>query len=120
MTAASSDRGEKEKTPETDSTTNGALVKRRSELQRSLHLSLPGSVVLPECRPEGPPPAEHKAVKRFNSIRAAERRAGRAAARRGFIEFNASAGFALWKSPARITLPQRFNARAIRFRPRPP
>jgi len=30
---------EKEKTRESDSTTNGALVKRRFELQRSLHLS---------------------------------------------------------------------------------
>lgn len=77
------------------------------------YIYLPGSVVLPECRPEGPPPAEHKAVKRFNSIRAAERRVG---SNGGFIEFNASAGSALWKSPARITLPQHFNApRVIRF-----
>lgn len=44
------------------------------------YIYLPGSVVLPECRPEGPPPAEHKAVKRFNSIRAAERRVGSTAA----------------------------------------
>lgn len=66
-------------------------------------------MVLPEyrARPEGPPPAEHKAVKRFNSIRAAERRVG---SNGGFIEFNASAASALWKSPARITLPQHFNA----------
>lgn len=71
------------------------------------YIYLPGSVVLPECRPEGPPPAEHKAVKRFNSIRAAERRVG---SNGGFIEFNASVGSALWKSPARITLPQHFNA----------
>lgn len=79
------------------------------------YIYLPGSAVLPEYRPEGPPPAEHKAVKRFNSIRAAVRGAGSTG---GFIEFNASTGSALWKSPARITLPQRFNAlRAIRFSP---
>lgn len=74
------------------------------------YIYLPGSVVLPECRPEGPPPAEHKAVKRFNSIRAAERRVGSSG---GFIEFNASVGSALWKSPARITLPQHFNALCV-------
>lgn len=51
------------------------------------------------------PTAEHKAVKRFNSIRAAERAgcAGvgwrRQRRRAGFIEFNASAVSALWKSP---------------------
>lgn len=44
------------------------------------------------------PTAEHKAVKRFNSIRAAERGLG---SQGGFIEFNASAAFALWKSPRR-------------------
>lgn len=44
------------------------------------YIYLPGSAVLPECRPEGPPPVEHKAVKRFNSIRAAERGAGSTAA----------------------------------------
>lgn len=74
------------------------------------YIYLPGSVVLPEYRPEGPPPVEHKAVKRFNSIRAAERRVG---SNGGFIEFNASAGSALWKSPARITLPQHFNAPGV-------
>jgi len=44
------------------------------------YIYLPGSAVLPEYRPEGPPPVEHKAVKRFNSIRAAERGAGSTAA----------------------------------------
>lgn len=81
------------------------------------YIYLPGSVVLPECRPEGPPPAEHKAVKRFNSIRAAERRVG---SNGGFIEFNASVGSALWKSPARITLPQHFNAPRALFAFTPP
>lgn len=44
------------------------------------YIYFPGSVVLPECRLEGPSPVEHKSVKRFNSIRAAERRVGSTAA----------------------------------------
>ena len=35
------------------------------------YIYLPRFVVLPKCRPEGPSPSKHKAVKRFNSIRTA-------------------------------------------------
>lgn len=40
------------------------------------YIYLPGFVVLPKCRPEGPPPSKHKAVKRFNSIGTAQREEG--------------------------------------------
>lgn len=56
---------------ETDSATNGVLVKRWSEVQPSLHLS--PWVCGPPQMSEGPPPSKHKAVKRFNSIRTAQR-----------------------------------------------
>lgn len=60
------------------------------------YIYLPGFVVLPKCRPEGPPPSKHKAVKRFNSIRTAEARGYRG----GLNEFNASDSFTLWNSLA--------------------
>lgn len=63
--------GGKREAFETDSATNGVLVKRWSEVQPSLHLS--PWVCGPPQMSEGPPPSKHKAVKRFNSIRTAQR-----------------------------------------------
>lgn len=63
--------GGKREAFETDSATNGVLVKRWSEVQPSLHLS--PWVCGPPQMSEGPPPSKHKAVKRFNSIRTEQR-----------------------------------------------
>lgn len=68
------------------------------------YIYLPGFVVLPKCRPEGPPPSKHKAVKRFNSIRATQRR--------GVASTNLTppivSRFEI-RSRRPTTLPQRFN-----------
>lgn len=98
---------------------NGRLSRRIALLMESwlsvgsrynLHyIYLPGFVVLPKCRPEGPPPSKHKAVKRFNSIRTAQSRGGGVDS----TNLTPSDSFTLRNSSlARVdltALPQRFN-----------
>lgn len=78
---------------ETDSATNGLLVKRWSEVQPSLHLS-PWVCGPPQMSAGGSsPPSKHKAVKRFNSIRTDAREGAKENGGGDFNEFNASDSF---------------------------
>lgn len=100
----------KQKPSETDSATNGVLVKRWSEVQPSLHLS-PWVCGPPQMSGHRRvlPPSKHKAVKRFNSIRAGRRgmeRGGRAS-----TNLTPPIVFRGTEFPRHrpTTLPQRFN-----------